>query len=325
MPWLAAREVAKTFCWRIRWALVPVFGEAFAHECTQVGGEGWGVMRIDPEVVRACTEESEALRAWAKGERRVESVEGFWNLGLGGVGEMMREKVQEEKEQRSAKKKAVRSTRYAESGYGTDTELEEDGMGEISPRARLVKQLAQWDGPQHGAEGGGRAERKSPMVLDNWSVIGDKNGNEEERKRMDAATGLVKLRSGWVQFAGDEEGKGDAERVAIASPEHSHGHAETPRGEKRKAEDDTDEEQDEEDGEEVEGESETADEEDDQQVTATETEVKLSHNMARRLSKEAKAAYLLMQLQVADQIWAEREAKADKDAHRDKRRRASSW
>ena len=41
---------------------------------------------------------------------------------------------------------------------------------------------------------------------------------------------------------------------------------------------------------------------------------------AEKLEKEARAAYLLMQLHVADQIQADRE----KDAHRDKRRRASS-
>ena len=63
MPFEAAKAVAATFCWNIRYALTPVFGTEFPSECTRPGSDRFGEMVIDCSITRRCTEEARAYRS----------------------------------------------------------------------------------------------------------------------------------------------------------------------------------------------------------------------------------------------------------------------
>lgn len=63
MPFEAAKAVAATFCYHIRYALTPVFGLDFVNICARPGSEGFGHMVIDQAVVRRCREEAQGYRA----------------------------------------------------------------------------------------------------------------------------------------------------------------------------------------------------------------------------------------------------------------------
>ncbi|KAK2882430.1 hypothetical protein FQN49_000352 [Arthroderma sp. PD_2] len=55
MPFEAAKAVAATFCWKIRYALTPLFGVGFLSECIPPNDEMFGRMIIDPAIVRSAT------------------------------------------------------------------------------------------------------------------------------------------------------------------------------------------------------------------------------------------------------------------------------
>ena len=58
MPYEAAKAVAATFCWSIRYALTPVFGIDFIDMCVPPDSDKFGVMMIDPQITRLCTEQA---------------------------------------------------------------------------------------------------------------------------------------------------------------------------------------------------------------------------------------------------------------------------
>lgn len=62
MPYQAAKAIAATFCWRIRWALTPVFGYDFPDTCLRPGDPRYGKFQICPKIVQACTEETNRFR-----------------------------------------------------------------------------------------------------------------------------------------------------------------------------------------------------------------------------------------------------------------------
>ena len=66
MPYDAAKAVAATFCYKIRYALTPVFGLDFISLCVEPGTEGFGHMVIDQSIVRHCTEEASEYRAMSR-------------------------------------------------------------------------------------------------------------------------------------------------------------------------------------------------------------------------------------------------------------------
>ena len=63
MPFEAAKAVAATFCWNIRYALTPIFGPDFPSQCIPPDSDRFGEMVIDAEVTRRCTEEARAYRS----------------------------------------------------------------------------------------------------------------------------------------------------------------------------------------------------------------------------------------------------------------------
>lgn len=62
MPYQAAREIAATFCWDIRWALTPVFGNDFPQICKPPSDPCFAKFVIDPQIVRFCALETDRFR-----------------------------------------------------------------------------------------------------------------------------------------------------------------------------------------------------------------------------------------------------------------------
>ncbi len=62
MPFEAAKAIAATFCWKIRYALTPVFGPDFPETCLRPESEGFGTMVIDSAITEQCTEQARFYR-----------------------------------------------------------------------------------------------------------------------------------------------------------------------------------------------------------------------------------------------------------------------
>ncbi|KAL9623526.1 MAG: hypothetical protein Q9160_002207 [Pyrenula sp. 1 TL-2023] len=73
MPFEAAKAVAATFCYHMRFALIPIFGSQFPEECLKPDHQGFGEMVIDQSIIRFCTEEAEIYRQMASEKKREES------------------------------------------------------------------------------------------------------------------------------------------------------------------------------------------------------------------------------------------------------------
>lgn len=62
MPYDAAKAIAATFCYDIRYALVPLFGRDFASRCVKPNTEGFGQMVISPRIVQRCAAQAKQFR-----------------------------------------------------------------------------------------------------------------------------------------------------------------------------------------------------------------------------------------------------------------------
>ena len=58
MPFEAAKAIAATFCWKIRFALVPMFGPAFVDLCTHPSDPAYKRFTIDSTLVKRCARET---------------------------------------------------------------------------------------------------------------------------------------------------------------------------------------------------------------------------------------------------------------------------
>lgn len=68
MPYTAARAIAATFCWTIRYALTPLFGVDFPNECVHPGDRNlFGRMIISPQVIQMATSETSVYRRMESG------------------------------------------------------------------------------------------------------------------------------------------------------------------------------------------------------------------------------------------------------------------
>ncbi|KAL8856050.1 MAG: hypothetical protein Q9178_007306 [Gyalolechia marmorata] len=76
MPFEAAKAVAATFCYRIRYVLTPIFGLDFPAQCIPPGSLGFESMHVAPKIVRECVEaarKSHRLRQGPRIESRPET------------------------------------------------------------------------------------------------------------------------------------------------------------------------------------------------------------------------------------------------------------
>lgn len=63
MPYSCARAVCLTFCYDIRFALTPIFGQSFIKECLRPENPSFGRFKISSEVVRRAQLEAQGLRS----------------------------------------------------------------------------------------------------------------------------------------------------------------------------------------------------------------------------------------------------------------------
>lgn len=77
MPYAAAKAVAATFCYNIRWALTPVFGKDFLTLCTRPTSPSFAKFHIDPSIVRTCTLETERWREEGEAYRAHNAAEAY--------------------------------------------------------------------------------------------------------------------------------------------------------------------------------------------------------------------------------------------------------
>lgn len=133
MPYQAARAIAATFCYSIRWALTPVFGNDFPLICLPPDDPAFAKFVIDPAIVQFCTQETTRFRELGpayKVDRPVTPV--------------AVEPLTSRPEQLPFSVEAVRQRRAqpadTESGYGTDTERSDKYLfsPEVSPRTRFT-------------------------------------------------------------------------------------------------------------------------------------------------------------------------------------------
>ncbi|PKY01045.1 hypothetical protein P168DRAFT_335005 [Aspergillus campestris IBT 28561] len=77
MPYTAARAIAATFCWKIRYALTPLFGVDFPNDCIHPDNRNqFGRMIILPQVIQMATRETSVYRCMERGEYVSSRIEG---------------------------------------------------------------------------------------------------------------------------------------------------------------------------------------------------------------------------------------------------------
>ncbi|KAI9886384.1 MAG: hypothetical protein M1823_001838 [Watsoniomyces obsoletus] len=67
MPWEAAKHLAATFCYPIRYALVPLFGPDFVNMCYRPEDPNFGRMIISRDVVKRCIASARETRLLSNG------------------------------------------------------------------------------------------------------------------------------------------------------------------------------------------------------------------------------------------------------------------
>jgi hypothetical protein len=108
MPYEAAKAIAATFCYDIRWALTPIFGNEFPELCTPPSDPNFAKFVINPRIVQQCTEETELFKEegeWYKLRREPETPQLKFDTPPWSINTKTRTRLAD-----------------TESGYGTDTD-----------------------------------------------------------------------------------------------------------------------------------------------------------------------------------------------------------
>ncbi|KAH0551550.1 hypothetical protein GP486_007233 [Trichoglossum hirsutum] len=144
LPFEAAKAVAASLCYNIRYALVPLFGEDFISLCVPPDSPEYNPMIIDREITNRCTEAASKLR------RPSDARNSPPEASTAPSADSTIPETPAECSSRSLRHKGLRTDRAEiESGYGTDTDISEGysgppatlpGSGERSgPRVRLYQ------------------------------------------------------------------------------------------------------------------------------------------------------------------------------------------
>jgi hypothetical protein len=126
MPYQAAKAVAATFCYDIRWALTPVFGNDFPSMCLHSKDPSFAKFVIDPAIVEYCTMETNRFRTEGNSYR-------ISTPNTSPTAEMPETSC---KSQMRVKPRRARPADI-ESGYGTDTDQSDKYFisPQVSPRS----------------------------------------------------------------------------------------------------------------------------------------------------------------------------------------------
>ncbi|CAN9087616.1 unnamed protein product [Alternaria alternata] len=133
MPYHAARAIAATFCYDIRWALTPVFGNDFPSICLHPSDACFSKFLIDPATVRYCAQETVRFKelgpAYTLCKSDASSLPETRKTHCGRSS--MNEQVERHRRVRPSD---------IESGYGTDTDRTGKYLcsPEVSPRTQFT-------------------------------------------------------------------------------------------------------------------------------------------------------------------------------------------
>ncbi len=123
MPFEAAKAMAATFCYNIRYALTPLFGVDFLSLCVRPEDPNFGRMVIDGKIVRHCAATARTLCILSRGASHINSPS-----------------VKSSNSFRTWSTKSHRpklgNPRDSESGYGTDTDRSDKYLS--SPQTPLT-------------------------------------------------------------------------------------------------------------------------------------------------------------------------------------------
>ena len=124
MPYEAAKAIAATFCYDIRWALTPIFGNEFPQMCTPPSDLNFAKFVIDPRIVQQCTEETDRFKdegEWYKLRREPKTPQLKFGTPPWSVNTKKQSRLAD-----------------TESGYGTDTDSSDKHhfSPQFSPRSQ---------------------------------------------------------------------------------------------------------------------------------------------------------------------------------------------
>jgi hypothetical protein len=193
MPYQAARAIAATFCYDIRWALTPVFGNDFPSVCLKPDDPRFAKFVIDPTVVRYCTEETTKFRELGPAYQVHRPV-----VTTPAPSPPSREAPKpHHSEQALLKIQVVKQQRArqpvdTESGYGTDTERSDRYLfsPEVSPRTRFTP----INRPQSPL---------SPHIAGSSFVSSPVSSNSNSSSSMRAPLGLLTPTSAPYEYSGE--------------------------------------------------------------------------------------------------------------------------
>ncbi len=141
MPFKAAKAVAATFCYNIRYALTPLFSEDFVDLCIHPSDRNFGSFRIDDDIIRQCAVETQSWLTRGDARRtptpslysspEPSALETYLTPKPASLYGPFRFK--------KLKPKILKATE-SESGYGTDSDFASDklaGSPEVSPKTTI--------------------------------------------------------------------------------------------------------------------------------------------------------------------------------------------
>jgi hypothetical protein len=133
MPYQAAKEIAATFCYDIRWALTPVFGNDFPDSCLHPNEPGFAKFFIKTATVQYCTQETNRFR------EQGQSYKVYGSIASSPVEVRKTHFSPPSLNVKTVKQRRARPADI-ESGYGTDTDRSDKYLcsPEVSPRTRFT-------------------------------------------------------------------------------------------------------------------------------------------------------------------------------------------
>jgi hypothetical protein len=145
MPFKAAKAVAATFCYNIRYALTPLFSQDFVDLCIHPSDRNFGSFRIDDDIIRQCAVETQS---WlTRDDARHTPTSSLYSSPEPSASEtyMMSKPAPLYGPFRFKKlrPKILKAT-DSESGYGTDSDLASDKLVCSSPDVSPKTTIPEW-------------------------------------------------------------------------------------------------------------------------------------------------------------------------------------
>ena len=142
MPFKAAKAVAATFCYNVRYALTPLFGEDFVDLCIHPSDRNFGSFRIDGDIIRQCTVETQS---WlTRDDARHTPTPSLYSSPEPSASEAKPASLYGPFRFKKLRPKILKAT-DSESGYGTDSDLASDKFAcspDVSPKTMIPKRTA---------------------------------------------------------------------------------------------------------------------------------------------------------------------------------------